>query len=430
MTPTTPRAPRSRTIALLKPDFGVAGGFERVATRVEGVLRADGHEVTRITVDLPALAHRPFGLAVPDHVWLTSPEYFRYTSALEAFDRIDTRRFDAVVSTQPPSFGHTHPRHLSLFFHHQRVFYDLEEVWIEAGFAPDVDLHRRAAAHIRRLDATRLDRVSWFLAGSESVRRRLGRFNGIDRVSLFHAGIGLDDAGSDSPRSRSRDPVRTGAVLCVGRLEFPKRTELFVAAMKRLPSLEGVIVGTGGRDRWLAQVDHELSAPSVDLEAVDERALWCSTGQDLRPIPDAWSSNVRRAGWVDDDSLIDLYARSPCVVAPALAEDYGLTAVEAMAHGAPAVVCDDGGGLADLVTHEVDGLVVEPTGAALAAAVERITSDADLAATLSHGARVRAARTTWARADLELRTGLAAALDDTTADDTSLPVRPCQEGER
>lgn len=393
-------------LALVKPHFGVAGGFESVVDRVEATLQADGHQVIRLPLDLTALALQPYGTVVPPEVHALVPEYVRYLSALEVCDRVALRRIDAVISTQPPSFAVPHPRHLSLFFHHQRVFYDLEDVYLEAGFAADPDLHRHVAARVRELDRSRLDRVSWFAAGSETVRQRLGRFNGIDRVSLFHAGIAVDGTADAPPGAR-----RDGPVLCVGRLEFPKRPELFVAALRRLPHVSGVVVGSGGREAWLRSVDHRLARPGTDLDAVDDRALWCcrATGDD--PAPEGWRSNVELAGRVDDTTLARLYATTPCVVAPAYDEDYGLTAVEAMAHGAPVVVCEDGGGLADLVEHEGDGLVVAPTGAAIAAAVERILTDADLAATLAAGARARAARTTWARADEQIRTALALALE-------------------
>ena len=71
-------------------------------------------------------------------------------------------------------------------------------------------------------------------------------------------------------------------------------------------------------------------------------------------------SHVEIAGRVDDARLAQLYREAPCVVAPAYEEDYGLTAIEAMRFGTPVVVCRDGGGLAGIVRHGFDGLVVEP----------------------------------------------------------------------
>ena len=400
------RSPPSRAlqVGLLKPDFGVSGGFERVVDRVEATLRADGHTVARLTVPVDGLARSPFGLDVPAEVWAQVPEYFRYLATLEAIERIDTRRFDVVLSTQPPSFASRHPRHLSLFFHHHRIFYDLEDVYLAAGFAADPALHRRAAAHVRRLDGPRLAAVAWFLAGSEAVRARLARFGGIDRVGLYSAGVrGAGVGGAGDGRGR-------GAVLCVSRHEFPKRTELFVHAMKHLPERRGASVGDGGRLAWARAVDHRLSSPGADLDAVTAAELWCNTGLGAAPVPARYPSNIAFHGRVDDATLARLYREAPCVVAPAYEEDYGLTAVEAMSHSVPVVVCRDGGGLADLVDHEVDGLVVDPTGPAIAAAVERLLTDADLRSALAAGAAATAARMTWDRADAQLRAGLAEVL--------------------
>lgn len=407
-----PGAIRPRSLAVLKPDFGVTGGFERVVDRIEATLRRDGHTVTRLTVAVNDLPHRPYGLAVPDDVWQQVPEYFRYLASIEAFERLDTRRFDAVISTQPPSFANSHPRHLSVFFHHHRIFYDLMDTYLAAGFSAHPDLHRRAAGKIHHLDRPLLAGVKWFLAGSESVRTRLARFNGIDRVGLFHAGIGSPATGSVPGSGGAITAGATtddgqGDVLCVGRHEFPKRTELFIQAMKHLPERSGASVGTGGREAWARALDHRLSQPGADLDGPTDADLWCNTGQGAAGVPDHYDSNVAFLGRVDDDVLNRLYREAPCVVAPALEEDYGLTAVEAMAHGTPVVVCHDGGGLATLVDDEVDGLVVDPTGAAIASAIERICADPALRAHLSAGARAKAARTTWSRADDQLRAGLA-----------------------
>ncbi|MBI2709210.1 MAG: glycosyltransferase family 4 protein [Actinobacteria bacterium] len=402
------RRTRPRRIALLKPDFGVHGGFERVVDRVEATLRRDGHDVTRMGVEVDSLRYRRTGPSVPEELWAGAPEYARYLASVAAFRRIDTRLYDAVVSTQPPSFAASHPRHLALFFHHHRVFYDLEEPYLAAGFAADPGLHRRAAEQVRRLDQPLLDSVTWFLAGSERVRARLAAFNGIDRVSLFQAGVGVGDR--PLPPSPVPPAARRGAVLCVSRHEFPKRTELFVLAMKHLPGVAAVVVGSGGRLPWVRALDHRLSQPGVDLADVDPVGVWRTTAAGPPPAPGRGATNVELLGRTDDATLERLYAEAPCLVAPAYDEDYGLTALEAMRHGTPVVVCDDGGGLATLVDHEIDGLVVAPDGAAIAAAVDRILTDTDLAASLAAAGRAKAARITWARADEQLRDGLAEVL--------------------
>ena len=39
-------------IAFLKPEHGVAGGLESVVAELEAIARADGHQVSRLSVDM------------------------------------------------------------------------------------------------------------------------------------------------------------------------------------------------------------------------------------------------------------------------------------------------------------------------------------------------------------------------------------------
>jgi glycosyltransferase involved in cell wall biosynthesis len=401
------RAPGAARVAVVKPDYGVTGGYERVIDRIEGLLAEDGHEVTRLTVDMTPLGTSVRGLDVPADVFATMPEYFRYVAGVEAFDRLDTRPYDLVISTQPPSIAHRHPRHLSVFSHHMRVFYDLEEVYLRAGFSPDPALHQRAAQLVRELDQPRYEAVAWFLAASDVVAERLRRFNGRSNTSVYLAGMAVGD--EDTIR-RDPTPPGTGAVLNVGRQEFTKRTELAVAAAHLLPERELAVVGYGGRNAWAKAVDHRLSQPGADAHHLTDEDLWCNTGLGAPPVPDGHASNVTFHTAATDEVLERLYREAPCVVAPAYDEDYGLTAVEAMHHGRPLVVCRDGGGLADLVEDGVTGLVVEPTPQAIADAVEQLVRDRDLAATLGAAARARAGEISWPRANVVIRDAVAKVL--------------------
>ncbi|MCB0972521.1 MAG: glycosyltransferase family 4 protein, partial [Acidimicrobiales bacterium] len=399
------RRGRPLRLGFLKPSYGVAGGLESVVGELEALARSAGHAVTRVSIDMVPPTPEVAGLPVPRHVWEAAPEYFGYLRGHDAFARVDTRRFDVVVSTQPPSFAAHHPRHLAVFYHHHRVYYDLEETYLRAGFAPDPEVHREAGKLVRELDAPALDAVGWFLAGSEHVAERLVRFNGATRASVLHAGLIVGDRTPDAPRRAGRPAA--GAVLSVGRHEFPKRTELVVAAAHLLPDQSFALVGTGGREAWARALDHRLTTGDDDPAQLTDAQTWCCTGRDAPAVPDdAPASNVAFLGRVSDDELARRYAEAPCVVIPALAEDYGLTAIEAMARATPPIVCTDGGGLTELVAHEETGLVVDPTPAALAAAVERLTTDHELAATLAANGLERAAELSWDAAAQELHDGL------------------------
>lgn len=390
-------------VAIAKPDYGIVGGFELVLQRIAAELESRGHAVEWLLVDVAGSGRAPFQASVPDSVWEAQPEFFRYVALVDAFASLEreARPFDLLLTTQPPSFAVEHRRHLALFSHHLRPYYDLSDVWVAAGLAGDVALHEAAAERVRVIDDHYFARPQWILAASEVVQERLQRYNRLSKVGVYHAGTGIPAGAVES------EPSYDGPPLCVSRHEFPKRTELFVHALKLLPGLTGDIVGGGGRLDFVRNVDARLSQPGVDLHAVAPEDLWlCSHDKYTPAPPPPKASNVRFLGHVRDDELSRLYSSASCVVAPAYLEDYGLTAIEAMHYGKPLIVCRDGGGLTSFVEHGVNGFVVDPTGPAIADAIRTLANDPALARTLGNGARETASRFTWRRAMDEIEEGI------------------------
>lgn len=395
-------------IAMLKPHHGPVGGFERVVNRVETILTRAGYDVTRHTVDLTdtdAVAHsRRLESLVID----SQREFLTYLHGRDRFDGISTGVYDLVISTSPPSYVHRHRAHLALFFHHHRIFYDLEDAYVDAGFATDPEAHAHAAQLVRDLDRDRLEAVSTFLCPSKTVAGRLARFNGRRETLPFHAGVGVTVGGDDPVDVGVAD---TNGVLCVTRHEFPKRSELLVAAAHLVDATVPIVcTGTGGRLAFTRDLDARLSKGEVAVDDLDDATMWRNTGAP----PGRRASMIGRVdfvGHVGDHRLDELYASARCVVAPAHDEDYGLTAIEAMHHGRPVIVCRDGGGLAELVDDGETGLVVEPTPAAVAAAVARLHADDELATRLGRNGRARAAELSWSHAADQLLTAVEATLD-------------------
>lgn len=397
---------KPQQIAIVKPDSGVVGGFERVVQRVARWLRAQGHVVRVLTVRTDTGPDVAFGLVPTRALERAAPAYITHMTQLAAFRRLDLREADIVISTQPPSQAVRHERHVALFYHHDRIFYDLEDLMIRSSSVDDPDLHRELSALVREADAPGLVGVSQFLVPSQTVRERLRRFNRVQRVLPFHAGLGHSPTVLDSGPTSSPDSAENNRrhVLCVSRHEFPKRTELFVAAAHQLPELPAICVGSGNRLGFVQRIDRHLDRGAT----IEAEELWCREPAGRLPLPGRpGSGRVQFLTHTLGRELDELYATALCVVAPAYDEDYGLTAIEAMSWGTPVVVCDDGGSLAELVKETGAGLVVPPDHVAIGDAVRRLSYDRVLSARLGDFGRAAVQhRFTWPRAFDQLQSAL------------------------
>jgi glycosyltransferase involved in cell wall biosynthesis len=107
------------------------------------------------------------------------------------------------------------------------------------------------------------------------------------------------------------------------------------------------------------------------------------------------ADRVRMPEWLPAADLEGLYAAAACVVFPSLYEGFGLPVLEAMARGVP-VACSDRSSLPEVAGDAA--LLFDPEDVdAMRAALERLLSDAELAARLREQGRARAATFTWRR---------------------------------
>ena len=107
-------------------------------------------------------------------------------------------------------------------------------------------------------------------------------------------------------------------------------------------------------------------------------------------------SRVRFTGRVSTEELVRLYNSAQILVSPSVYEGFGLPAAEAQACGT-AVVSTTAGALPEVVAHGETGWLVPPGDAvALAEAIRRLMSDADLRARMGAAGRQRMVeRFTW-----------------------------------
>ncbi len=372
-------------VALLKPDYGSNGGFERLFADLRASLAGRGIDAEAVEFDATSRSDVVFGIRVPAGVRDQHHEYFQYLTLVERMDQLDLGGYDVVVASQPPTYLVDHPRVVAVFYHQARAFYDLSETVVESGIVhPEV--HAAAVDEIRRLDRSRVGNVCTWLAGSAEVAGRLARFWGVtEGVRAFRA--------APRPAVRPAGPYDpAGPAVCVSRHTWTKRTELVVQAAHLDPTGRYELIGGGERLPWIRAVDLHCREDPAAAGDDDPLQTWRNTGPQLldratrTALDGPGAAKLAIRGEVDDQARDEAYDRAGVIVAPAFREDYGLTVLEAFARGRPVIVCRDGGGLVELVADTGAGVVVEPTGGAIASAVRTLRDDPDRARAMAEAA--------------------------------------------
>lgn len=191
---------------------------------------------------------------------------------------------------------------------------------------------------------------------SEALRRYV-----LEHVGVPPARVHVVPNGVDVRRFRPGAVSRTSGaldVLWVGALTAPKQLDVLLRAVAEVPAAVLRVAGSGPCEQgWRSLVD-ELG--------IADRVTWL--------------------GWVDDPA--GLLAGADVVALSSGAENLPLVVLQAMACGA-ALAVTSVGGVPEVVTDDVDGLLVPAADpSALAAALQRLADDAVLRARL--GARARA----------------------------------------
>src|SRR5205823_5773255 len=106
-------------------------------------------------------------------------------------------------------------------------------------------------------------------------------------------------------------------------------------------------------------------------------------GPEMPNFKSFWQSyrcadRVRRLGVLDERQKRDFFAGIDLFALPSRSDSFGLVLLEAWANGVPNVAYR-GGGVADVIRHEQDGLLVECGDlGGLAAGLMRLTDDSEL----------------------------------------------------
>jgi glycosyltransferase involved in cell wall biosynthesis len=264
---------------------------------------------------------------------------------------------DLVIATNFPSYFVRHPRKVVWLFHQHRGAYDAADAaWSDLGLDDDsLETQRLLAIW----DTTALEEATRLFALSGVVADRLARFNGLVAEPLY----------PPPPLHERLVPGEPGdTVLTVTRLERNKRPGLLVEAMAEVQRpVHAAVAGKG--------------SAAGDLAATVERL--------------GVGGRVDLLGFVDDDELVRRLAGALAVVYAPVDEDYGFVTLQAFLAGVPVITAADSGGVLEWVEHEVTGLVTDGSPGGVAAAIDRLAADRELAHKLGGAGRERATALGW-----------------------------------
>jgi len=322
----------------------VRGGAEYLVEGLRDALRAQGH-----AVDVVAL---PFAWAPVERI----PESALAWRLLDLAS-VNGAPVDQLICTKFPSYLVRHPRKVVWLVHQHRQAYDQYGTPL-SDFA-NIPAHQAVRDAIFRMDGRGLREAQARYTISRNVSARLRRFNGLDSTPLY-------------PPSRLAAALHAGPygdyVLSSARLDGAKRLHLLLEALARSArGLRAIFTGDGP-DR-------------ARLEALARRL--------------GLGERARFLGHVADSELVALYAGCRAVYYAPVDEDYGFATVEAFGAARPVVTTSDAGGVLEFVRDGVNGFVVPPDAASVAARLDALANDAALAARLGAAGQPLARDITW-----------------------------------
>jgi glycosyltransferase involved in cell wall biosynthesis len=364
------------------------GGSEVYIERMAAEMAARGHRTTMIC---QAHAHGPAEERTPGGVTLLRrggrhSVYLRaallYVAGALGFGPLSRRRLgrpDVIVDVCNglPFLSRLYARRpvVALVHHVHR------EQW-PVIFGPTM---ARIGWWIESRLAVRVYRTCRYVTVSESTRTELAAL-GVDRdrITIVHNGT-PPAVGPALPRSPCP------RLLVLGRLVPHKRVELALRATAllslELPGLELVVAGQGWWEAPLRRLAADLGIEHC----------------------------VRFTGFVSEERKHELLCTSWLSLAPSIKEGWGLTIVEAAAHGTPSVAFRTAGGVSEAIVDGETGTLVGDEVEFLKA-VRALLLDEEQRTHMGTAARAYAQRFTWAASG--------AAFTDLVAGHRPAPARP------
>lgn len=306
----------------------VKGGGTMIVESLHQALKAQGHVVDSV--------YFPFR-----SYW---PEIPQQTLALRCLDlrMASGQRVDRLITIRYPSYAIPHDNKVSWFIHHHRGAYDLWGTPFQD--IPNTHEGRHARAAMIESDNLYLRENRKIYTISSSLVERLRKFNQIEAD-----GVLLTPLPNPEPYYNGE---QGDYFVYSARLTPGKRQSLIVEAMQHVRApIKVVFIG-------------KADTPDYELEL---QKMIHKYGVEDKIILTGWASEAEKAR-LTSNALAGLYT--------AYAEDgCGYSTLESFHAYRPVITCTDSGGTLDVISHEKNGLVVEPTAEKLAEAMEQLWFD-------------------------------------------------------
>jgi len=271
-------------------------------------------------------------------------DYPAQTAALRLLDLSEScgNRNDRLITNRTPAYALPHPNKVVWFIHHHRAAYDL---WGHPlSGMPQNPVSRYYRDLYRRTDDIYLKECRAIYTNSQVVADRLLKFNDLRADAVLYPPLHGDHDFRPGPFG--------DYIFYPSRLTAIKRQSLAVEALKhtRTP-VRLVIGGAPDSSRFLAELKHQVRATGV-------------------------GGRVELTGWLSEPRKAELMAGCCGALYLAYDEDsYGYVTLEAFHAHKPVVTLTDSGGPLEVIRDGQNGLIVEPTPEALAAAMDRLYED-------------------------------------------------------
>lgn len=308
-------------VAIVHHWFVTRGGGERVAECIASLF--PDAEIFTLLADAPGIPDGLVGRRIHTSFLQKIPlakRYHRHMMPLYplATESLDLRGFDLVITSDsgPVKGVRLSEGAVQICYCHSpmRYLYDGFSAYRSQMGTITKAVFSATAGRVRRWDVRAAKLVTFFIANSEYVARRIERIYGRES-QVIHPPIDLHRARIDDTPGEH--------YLCAGRLVGYKRTELMIEACARM-GRKLRIAGTGPEERLL-------------------KGLACA-------------ADVEFLGELSTEALWQEYANCRALLFAA-DEDFGMVPLEAQACGRPVIAYGAGGSL-----ETVKGYGPSPTG--------------------------------------------------------------------